>query len=250
MPKFIHIADEKNAKKIQKNGIKIGKGRNGIFCMPVTNKNHQFKETGEALKEFKKVEDQLGYEFLIERKIEAKEISKIKWLPQKIGWRYSPNSHKNKLSCGCPICISKGAIKSKKKREQFESTTKKKSLKKIIEALKTETNDNKIDELFWYLRRKKRKADPEILRFIFKKRDKGMIRLLALSLYTFQHPNTINMLLDLCQFEDKEIKENSVESIFDLKGDKAFDILVEFKNDKIIKKLLKEKKSVLNFNQV
>ena len=203
--------------------------------------NHQYKEVGKALKEFKKEEDKLGFEFLIERKIEPNEISKIKSLPQNVGWRYSPNSHETKLSCGCPICISRGGIKSKIKREKFEGAKGKKSLNEIVDALKTETNDSKIDELFWHLRRKKRKANPEILRFIFQKNDKEMIRLLALSLDTFKHPNTINMLLELCQFEDENIKENSVESIFSLKGGKSFEILSEFRDDKIIKEILKKK---------
>lgn len=282
MPRFVHIADKKNAKKIEKNGIKIGKGRNGIFCMPVTNEfsishqwlrelkrngaktlvgvyfkiesneklwygkyfeNHQYEEAGIALKEFKSIEDKLGFEFFIERKIEPNEISKIKSLPQNIGWRYSPTSHERKLNCGCPMCISRGGIKSKKKREKFEPPIEKKSFIEIVEALKTETNDSEIENLFWQLRRKKRKANPEVLRFIFEKRDKEMIRFLAFSLDTFQHPNTVNMLLDLCKFEDRETKENSVESIFDLKGNEAFEILSEFKEDKIIKKLLKEKEN-------
>lgn len=279
MPRFVHIADEKNAKKIEKNGIKIGEERNGIFCMPVSNdfsishqwlrelkrngaknlvgvyfkiksneklwfgkyfENHQYKEAGNAIKEFKNIEDKLGIEFFIERKIEPNEISKIKSLPQNVGWRYSPTSHERKLNCGCPMCISIGGIKSKKKREKFESPIEKKSFVEIVESLKTETNDSEIDNLFWQLRRKKRKADPEILRFIFKKRDKEMIRLLAMSLYIFQHPNTINMLLDLCRFEDKETKENSVESIFDLKGNEAFEILSEFNEDKIIQEILQD----------
>ena len=139
MPKFVHIADEKNAKKIVKNGIKVGKGRTGIFCMPVTNdftishqwlrelkrsgvktlvgvyfkiksdeklwfgkyfENHQFEEAGKALERFKEMDDKLGFECLIERKIEPNEISKIKSLPQTVGWRYSPTSHERKLDCG------------------------------------------------------------------------------------------------------------------------------------------------------
>ncbi len=282
MPRFVHIADEKNAKRIAKNGIKIGKGRNGIFCMPVTKdfsishqwlrelkrngaktlvgvyfkiksnekvwfgkyfENHRFEEAGKALKAFRKVEDKLGFEFLIERKIESNEISKIKSLPQNVGWRYSPTSHERKLNCGCPICISRGGIKSKKKREKFEPPIEKKSFKEIVETLKIETNDSEIESLFWQLRRKKRKANPEILRFIFEKRDKEMIRNLALSLYTFQHPNTIKMLLDLCKIEDEETKENSVESIFELEGEKAFKILDEFNNDEFIQKILKEKEN-------
>lgn len=282
MPRFVHIADEKNAKKIQKNGIKISKGRSGIFCMPVTNdfsishqwlrelkrngaktlvgvyfkiksdekiwfgkysENHQFEEVGKALKEFKNIEDKLGFEFLIEKKIEPNEITKIKYLPQNVGWRYSPTSHERKLNCGCPICISYGGIKSKKKREKFEPPIIKKTFNEIVEALKTETNDSEIENLFWQLRKKKRKANPEELRFIFEKRDKEMIRNLAFSLSIFQHPNTIDMLLDLCRFEDLETKENSVESIFELKKDEAFEILTEFKNDKIIQKILKEKEN-------
>lgn len=51
MPRFVHIADEKNAKKIKKNGIKIGKGSNGIFCMPVTN---DFSISHQWLRELKR----------------------------------------------------------------------------------------------------------------------------------------------------------------------------------------------------
>ena len=35
MPTLIHLADERDSKKIFKAGITIGKGRNGIYCMPV-----------------------------------------------------------------------------------------------------------------------------------------------------------------------------------------------------------------------
>lgn len=180
---------------------------------------------------------------MIERKIEPIEISKIKSLPQNVGWRYSPTSHERKLNCGCPICISKGGIKTKKKREKFEPPIEKRSFNEIVESLKTETNDLEIENLFWQLRRKKRKANPEILRFILDKGDKEMIRNLAFSLYIFQHPNTINMLLDLCKFEDLETKENSVNSIIELKGEAAFQVLDEFKNDKTIQKILNEKEN-------
>ena len=36
MPTLIHIADEKNAKKILTSGIRIGKYNKGIYFMPVT----------------------------------------------------------------------------------------------------------------------------------------------------------------------------------------------------------------------
>ena len=62
--------------------------------------NHQFEEAGKALERFKEMDDKLGFECLIERKIEPNEISKIKSLPQTVGWRYSPTSHERKLDCG------------------------------------------------------------------------------------------------------------------------------------------------------
>ncbi len=277
MPRFVHITDEKNARRIERGGIKIGKVSGGLFCMPVTydffvshqwmrelkrsgaktlvgvyfklksdekvwfgkyTGNHQLKEAGEALKEFKNVADKLGCEFFIERKIEASEILKIKSLPQNVGWRYSPNSHETKLSCGCPICIPRGGIRSRKKREKFEPPVKKRSLEEIAVLLRTETNDQKIDELFWQVRRKKRRSNPDIFRFILDKNDKEMIRLLAFSLATFQHKNTIGLLVDLCKIEDRRTKENSVKSLFELKGEATFEILTEFKDDEIISELL------------
>lgn len=35
MPILVHLADERVVTSIRKNGIKIGKDQQGIFCMPV-----------------------------------------------------------------------------------------------------------------------------------------------------------------------------------------------------------------------
>src|ERR1044072_6423694 len=135
MPVLVHLADEKESVRIKKNGIKIGKYRQGVFCMPVLqnfyvshqwlrelkrrgvktfvgiyfkmdskqkvyagkyNKEHPHITVGEAIKEIRGLDDPLGYELIIDRKITAKEIQKIKSLPQKIGWRYIPGSNNKK----------------------------------------------------------------------------------------------------------------------------------------------------------
>ena len=127
MPILVHLAAEKETGSIKKNGIKIGKHRQGIFCMPVLpnfyishqwlrelkrrgartlvgvyfkldsktlvfagkyNQEHRHIELGEAIKEIMSLDDPLGYELIIDRKIEAKEVEKIRTLPQKLGWRY------------------------------------------------------------------------------------------------------------------------------------------------------------------
>lgn len=36
MPIFVHLADKNDSNKILNGGIKIGKNRKGIYCMPVT----------------------------------------------------------------------------------------------------------------------------------------------------------------------------------------------------------------------
>jgi hypothetical protein len=163
MPVLVHLADEREATSIRKNGIKVAKDRPGIFCMPVLqnfyvshqwlrelkrggartyigvyfkfdskdlvyagkyNQEHRHISLGEAIKEIMSLEDPLGYEFIIDRKIEAKEVDKIRTLPQKLGWRYFPSSHSKRPTCACPVCISSGSIKGKRLRDKIDPPVK------------------------------------------------------------------------------------------------------------------------------
>ncbi len=151
MPTLVHLADEKDSEKIRGAGIKIRKNGTGVFCMPVLpnfyvshqwlrelkrwgartfvgvyfrvdssemvyagkyGDSHRLISLGGAIKEIMSLEDPLGYELIIDRKIQAKEITKITHLPQKLGWRYFPGSH-NKKPCACEYCL-KGMIKGKR----------------------------------------------------------------------------------------------------------------------------------------
>jgi hypothetical protein len=151
MPTLVHLADERNAKKIIKNGIKTGRYGIGVYCMPVLQnfyvshqwlrelkssgantyvgvyfklpsaemvfagkygKTHRHITLGEAIKEIMSLEDPLGYELIIDRKILPEEISKVTHLPQNVGWRYFPYSH-NKKPCNCEYCL-RGTIKGKR----------------------------------------------------------------------------------------------------------------------------------------
>ena len=60
----------------------------------------------------------LGYHVLIPRRIEPKEIMRMRHLPQTLGWRYYPESH-GKTLCACHVCVSLGEIKSSKKRQRL-----------------------------------------------------------------------------------------------------------------------------------
>jgi len=157
MPTFVHLTDERDAEKIRKNGIKSRKGL-GVYCMPVTQnfylshqwlrelkrdgtksivgiyfkmssdemvfagrygRRHRHITAGEAIKEIMSLDDALGYELIVDRKIEAKEIVGIKHLPQTLGWRYMPESH-NKKPCSCEYCL-KGTIKGRRTFNRLDS---------------------------------------------------------------------------------------------------------------------------------
>lgn len=260
MPTLVHIADERDSNKITSNGLKIGKWRKGIFFMPVTqdfygshqwlrelkrrgirtfvgvyfklnstelvwfgryHEQHKKIELGKALSEFMKAEDKLGFEFLIERKIESKEIEKIRHLPQTLGWRYTPSSHLRGLSCACPMCITPGEINSRRKREKIELQEKIPPLRGIIEKLRTETDENEIDKLFGFLRQKKRRIDPEELRFVVDRKNISAIRSLALTLEYFKHTNSIKILTELSQFPDDEVREYSANGLLNISKKKG-----------------------------
>lgn len=148
MPTLVHLANERNAAMIPKNGIVISKHSIGIYCMPVLPNfyvthqwlrelkrggaktfvgvyfkvslkevvfagkygldHHQMK-LGESIAEILNMEDPLGYELIIDRKIMPSEILRIKHLPQVLGWRYMPNSH-NRRPCSCELCLKGTSI--------------------------------------------------------------------------------------------------------------------------------------------
>jgi hypothetical protein len=151
MPTLVHLADEKNSAKILNGGIKNGRYGTGVYCMPVLpnffishqwlrelksggaktlvgvyfkvdsaemvyagryGKPHRHITLGEAIKEIMSLPDPQGYELIVVRKIEPSEITKIKHLPQTIGWRHFPDSH-NKKPCHCEYCL-RATIKGKR----------------------------------------------------------------------------------------------------------------------------------------
>ncbi|EGF29852.1 hypothetical protein RBWH47_01534 [Rhodopirellula baltica WH47] len=82
------------------------------------NQAHTEMTANEAVGVVFNAEQPEGFEVIIPRKIEAKEIHKINTLPQVLGWRYYPGA-KGRKPCGCPYC-TKGDIKSKRIRDEYE----------------------------------------------------------------------------------------------------------------------------------
>ncbi|MFN8391394.1 MAG: hypothetical protein U0136_13980 [Bdellovibrionota bacterium] len=65
---------------------------------------HQQVTAAEAVAEFDRAEDRQGWEVIIPRRITAKEIHRIRFLPQVIGWRFSPTAKGKKPFCACKFC--------------------------------------------------------------------------------------------------------------------------------------------------
>lgn len=148
MASFIHIADEKNGRLVEKNGLKAG--RRGVFCVPVTRDfsvTHQWarelKRTGikslicvqfrisddemvsvgayngekilmsaaESVTTVEKHSAPWGLEIIIGRKVLPKEIVRIYPAPKIVGWRYYPGAKGKKPFCHCRFC-NRGEIRA------------------------------------------------------------------------------------------------------------------------------------------
>ena len=62
--------------------------------------------------------NQEGYEVIVPRRIDKKEIHRVKALRQVTGWRYYPGSH-GRRPCGCPFC-QRGNYGARRLREGYE----------------------------------------------------------------------------------------------------------------------------------
>jgi hypothetical protein len=78
---------------------------------------HQQMTAAEAVAEFMAEETREGWEVLVPRRIEAKEIHRVRTLPQVLGWRYRPGVHGTK-PCPCSFC-SRGSYGARRLRERY-----------------------------------------------------------------------------------------------------------------------------------
>ncbi len=72
----------------------------------------------EAVAEFMSAENREGWEVIIPRRIEAREIHRTKSLPQVSGWRYSPEAKGKPPFCPCEYC-TRGEFGARRLRARF-----------------------------------------------------------------------------------------------------------------------------------
>lgn len=257
MPIFVHLADEKHAARIRKNGIKVAKNRQGVYGMPVLPHffaSHQWLRElkrngaktlvgvyfrmnadmeiafgryneplekallGEAIQAFMQAETPLGYQFIIPRKIEPHEILRIKPLSQNLGWRYYPESHADTPLCACPACLPRGTIKSRRLRDRLEPRIRLAPYPELITKLQRAEDLAEIEGLLWELAKKRRRADPMDLAFLLARPLPQVHQSLALALAAYRHKNTRVLLLQLLNNLDPEAREYAQDSWIRLYG--------------------------------
>jgi hypothetical protein len=81
---------------------------------------HRLLSAAEAIAQFTEADDPLGWQVVIPRAIEAKEIHKIRRLPHVVGWRFSPTSMGKPPFCTCKFC-TRGEYGSAKLRKRLGS---------------------------------------------------------------------------------------------------------------------------------
>jgi hypothetical protein len=77
VPLLVHITNEDETESVRRSGIKIGKYRDGVYAMPVS---QNFIVSNQWLRELKR------------RGI---------WLTQVVGWRYHPNARQQHVRLPC-----------------------------------------------------------------------------------------------------------------------------------------------------
>lgn len=65
-------------------------------------------------------ESPLGYEIVVSRRVTPNEISRVRSVPQVVGWRYHPDAH-GQTPCGCRACVPGGRFGDRKLRDRYEA---------------------------------------------------------------------------------------------------------------------------------
>ncbi len=242
---LVHITSADNKKSITRSGIKPG-DNNVVFFMPHMkdflishqwarelkrsgiknfaavdfklpndeaiwfgkyNSRHQRLALNKAISWLMKSDNKFGYEFFIDRKIDAREVLRIRDIPKPMGWRYEPDSH-GKAPCPCPMCLQKGGYKTKKLRELNRETM---SRKKAKDILVKSNDDDELWKAVCRLQGKWKRESPRYLERLLEFEDKDLLIELVELLSEYRHPLAKNYLKILSTSLQDDVKELSLQ---------------------------------------
>jgi hypothetical protein len=79
---------------------------------------HRLMTAVQAVAEFRAADDRRGWEVIIPRRVGAKEIHRVRSLPQVVGWRFSPGAKGKPPYCTCKYC-TRGEYGARRLRERL-----------------------------------------------------------------------------------------------------------------------------------
>jgi hypothetical protein len=100
-------------------GVYIRIPDNEVVWVGHYNQAHRAMSAAEAVAEFRGAENKEGWEVLIPRRIEAKEVHRTKPLPQVLGWQYFPAAKGKPPFCPCAYC-TRGDYGARRLRARFD----------------------------------------------------------------------------------------------------------------------------------
>ncbi len=259
MPTLVHIANEKDALAIKRAGIAPSKALKVVFFMPVLqshfvshqwlrelkrrgtkvmvgiyfhlrsselvwagryNEKHEQLMLGQAIKRLMTQGDPLGFELFIERKILPTEITRIRQLPQNIGWRYQPHAH-GKTPCPCPRCM-RGSYGARRIQDKFDPLPVRVPYASRKATIVSSNNVDDIIDTLWSLCDKRRIADPSFMERLLSidsdslRHSDSLQCVLAITLGYFKHAKSKQMLLGLREHVQADVREAAQEALHDL----------------------------------
>lgn len=197
---------------------------------------------GEAVKLAMENKTGEGWEVILPRKVEVKDIVKYKKLPQTVGWRYFPGSHGKKL-CFCPACIKEGSYKSIKIRVN--------KYDELLSRLRSTDDEGEIinilydidDMILWSRGRIK---DVKDIIFLLKSPSEKIMKKLISTMACYKTEEAFTYILSFLESEKSEIKLLAGENILWLKKEKSLTYLEKFKDDNDISVLIEEYRDILS----
>lgn len=105
--------------------------------------------------------DPRGHEIFVPRAITAREVKRIRRVPQRIGWRYRPDAH-GRRPCACPSCLPPGLPGVARLRRRFPIAPVPEPKAQLMAALAEATEPDAIVDLLGRLARGRRGAAEEL----------------------------------------------------------------------------------------
>lgn len=249
MPTLVHLTDARHVAAIKRAGIRPTEHRAVVYFMPVIqnhlvshqwmrelrrggakvmagvyfklsddelvwagkyNLPHQKMKLGAAVAVLNSLEDKLGFELFIERKIQPREILYSRIQTKIVGWRYNPHAH-GKAPCPCPACLPFGGIKTLKIRLRDESNfARPPPYFEVVQKFMGAEAGFDPAAWLWAFRTKLRVADPSFLARFLQSDDQYVLLELARTLPFFRHLQA-RVLMAQLQLNSDEIVRAEVE---------------------------------------